>query len=73
MQPFARSGSAMTFDEEDKTIYAVALLTRSEATLLGPAFARLWRVEMTPCFGELLVAIDEAYRKHWRKQDEQHD
>jgi hypothetical protein len=59
----------MTIDEEDEAIYAVALLTRSEAALLGPAFARLWRVEMTPCFGELLAAIDEADRQHWRKVD----
>jgi hypothetical protein len=61
----------MTRDEEDRAIYAVALLTKSEATLLGPSFARLWPVERTPCFGELLAAIDEADREHWRSRDEQ--
>jgi hypothetical protein len=59
----------MTIDEEDEAIYAVALLTRSEAALLGSAFARLWRVEMTPCFGGLIAAIDGADRQHWRKVD----
>jgi hypothetical protein len=59
----------MTREEEDEAIYAVALVTRSELTVLGPAFARSWQVEQAPCFGELLAAIDEADREHWRKQD----
>lgn len=59
----------MTRDEEDQAIYAVALLTRSELTSLGPAFARAWPVEKTPCFGELLAAIDDADREHWREKD----
>lgn len=59
----------MTRDEEDEAIYAVALLTRSEAILLGPAFARLWPVEQTPCCGGLLAAIDEADRQHQRRKD----
>jgi hypothetical protein len=60
----------MTREEEDEAIYAVALVTRSELTLLGPAFARAWPVERTPCFGELLAAIDEADRDHWREKDQ---
>jgi hypothetical protein len=60
----------MTKDEEDEAIYAVALLTRSELTSLGPAFARAWPVETTPCFGELLAAVDDADRSFWRGQDE---
>lgn len=60
----------MTRDEEDEAIYAVALLTRREATMLGPAFARLWRVEQAPCFGELLAAIDDADRDYWQRQNE---
>lgn len=60
----------MTRDEEDQAIYAVALLTRSELTSLGPAFARAWPVEKTPCFGDLLAAIDDADREHWQREDE---
>jgi len=60
----------VTREEEDEAIYAVALLTRSELTLLGPAFARCWPVEQAPCFDELLAAIDDADRIFWRKNDE---
>jgi hypothetical protein len=59
----------MTRDEEDQAIYAVALLTKSELTSLGPAFARAWPVEETPCFGELIAAIDDADRQHRRAND----
>jgi hypothetical protein len=62
----------MTREEEDEAIYAVALVTRSELAILGPAFARAWPVERTPCFGELLAAIDEADREHWHKEDNSH-
>jgi hypothetical protein len=58
----------MIGDEENEAIYAVALLTRSELTALGPAFARAWPVEETPCFGELVAAIDDADRAYWRRQ-----
>jgi hypothetical protein len=64
------SGSDVNRDEEDQAIYAVALLTRSELTSLGPAFARAWPVEQAPCFGELLAAVDDADRAYWRRQDE---
>jgi hypothetical protein len=60
----------MNRDEEDEQIYAVALLTRSQVTMLGPTFARLWPVEKTPCFGELLAAIDDADRTFWQRQDD---
>ena len=59
----------MTREEEDEAIYAVALLTRSELTSLGPAFSRAWPVEQAPCFGELLAAIDDADREHWQRAD----
>ena len=59
----------MTRDEEDQAIYAVALLTRSELTSLGPAFARAWPVEKAPCFGELLAAIDDAERTYGQRED----
>lgn len=41
-------------------IVAVGLLTAHDVKALGPAFRRLWRVEDTPCFSQLLLAIDEA-------------
>jgi hypothetical protein len=50
-------------------IYAVALFTCSELTSLGPAFERAWPVERAPCSGELLAAIDDADREHWKRED----
>ena len=44
-------------------IVAVALLTQHDLNLLGPAFDRVWPVEETPSFNELLQAIDEADRE----------
>jgi KaiC/GvpD/RAD55 family RecA-like ATPase len=44
-------------------IVAIGLLTQSDLTLLGPAFDRVWPVEETPSFSELLRAIDEADRE----------
>ena len=44
-------------------IVAIGLLTQRDLTLLGPAFDRVWPVEETPSFSELLRAIDEADRE----------
>ena len=41
-------------------IVAVGLLTQREVELLGHGFSRLWPVDQTPCFQELLQAIDDA-------------
>lgn len=41
-------------------IIAVALLTESDLTMLGPTFTRAWPVEDAPIFGELLREIDKA-------------
>jgi hypothetical protein len=41
-------------------IVAVGLLTQREVELLGHGFSRLWPVDDTPCFQDLLQAIDEA-------------
>jgi hypothetical protein len=41
-------------------IVAVGLLTQREVELLGQGFSRLWPVDKTPCFQELLQAIDDA-------------
>lgn len=47
----------------DERIIAVGLLTARDVELLGPAFDRLWPVDDTPSFSELLRAIDEAERE----------
>lgn len=36
---------------------------------LGENFNRLWPVDETPCFSDLLRAIDEADRELWRSRD----
>ena len=51
-------------------IVAVGLLTQREVELLGSGFSRLWPVDDTPCFTELIDAIDEADRKF---EQEHHD
>lgn len=50
-------------------IVAVCLVTRSELESLGLSFDRAFPVQETPCFGELLRAIDDADRNLWREQD----
>ena len=47
-------------------IVAVALVTQREVEALGSSFERLWSVDETPCFPQLLQAIDEADRQLWR-------
>lgn len=69
MRQLIRPKGGMTRDEEDQAIYAVALVTRGELNKLGPAFDRAWPVEKSPCFGELLAAIDEADRRFWKDED----
>ena len=44
-------------------IVAVGLLTQREVELLGHGFSRLWPVDDSPCFQELLQAIDDADRE----------
>jgi hypothetical protein len=44
-------------------IVAVGLLTQREVEILGHGFTRLWPVDETPCFTELLRAIDDADRE----------
>ena len=51
-------------------IVAVGLLTQRDVDTLGCAFDRLWPVDETPCFSQLLQAIDEADREVWRARDE---
>jgi len=43
-------------------IVAVGLLTENDLSKLGSDFDRVFPVDETPCFGELLRAIDDADR-----------
>ncbi len=52
-------------------IIAVGLLTQRDLDVLGQGFRRAYSVDQTPCFGELLRAIDEADRQLWRQRDAQ--
>lgn len=53
----------------EERIVAIGLLTQREVDLLGTNFERLWPVDETPCFTQLLQAIDEADRELWRARD----
>jgi hypothetical protein len=48
---------------EPRKIVAVGLLTQRDVDVLGVGFSRLWPVDETPCFTDLLQAIDEADRE----------
>ncbi len=45
---------------EREKIIAVGFLTRSDLERLGPTFERAYALDETPCFDELLAAIDKA-------------
>ena len=44
---------------EDR-IVAVGLLTQSDLDVLGPSFERAYPIDESPCFVQLLRAIDEV-------------
>lgn len=50
-------------------IIAVGLLTARDIERLGSTFDRLWPVDETHCFSELLRRIDEADRDLRRDRD----
>ena len=52
-------------------IVAVALLTQSNLDAYGSALKKVFPIHETPCFSDLLAAIDEADRRHWRAEDRQ--
>ncbi len=56
-------------DVAQERIIAVGHLTRPDLERLGPTFTRVWPVDETPCFSELLRAIDDADREIRRKCD----
>jgi hypothetical protein len=55
----------------DERIVAVGLLTQRDIEMLGHGFSRLWPIDDTPCFNELLRAIDEAERESRRSPEAQ--
>jgi hypothetical protein len=64
---------AREFGVAGERIVAVGLLTQRDVDLLGPTFERLWPVDDTPCFSQLLQAIDEADRPQHRDDRALHD
>jgi hypothetical protein len=50
-------------------IVAVGLLTQEHLDMLGTSLQKVYRIAETPCFAELLEAIDQADREHWRGED----
>ena len=53
----------------NERIVAIGLLTQRDLDALGSGFQRVWPVDETPCFSQLLQAIDEADREMWRERD----
>jgi hypothetical protein len=49
--------------EGQEPIVAVGLLTQQDLNLLGTGFRRAFMLDDTPCFEELLSAIDAAEQK----------
>jgi hypothetical protein len=47
------------------------LLTQEHLDMLGSSLQKVYRIDEAPCFSELLQAIDQADREHWREQDRQ--
>lgn len=49
--------------EKPERIVAIGLLTQHDLDLLGAGFRRAFRADESPCFDELLGAIDRAERR----------
>lgn len=62
-----RRGMGDTLSEE--RIIALGLLTKRDVEVLGSGFTRVWQIQETPCFSQLLRAIDEADRELVRDAD----
>ena len=56
--------------DTNERIVAIGLLTKSDLSLLGPAFDRAWPVKDAPEFDELVRAVDEAERELKRSEHE---
>lgn len=53
----------------EERIVAVGLLTQRDLEVLGHGFSRLWPVDQTPCFTDLLEAIDQADEELKRSEE----
>jgi hypothetical protein len=53
----------------NEPIVAVSLLTQSELDRYGSGLKKVFPVQETPGFAEILRLIDKADREHWREQD----
>jgi hypothetical protein len=53
-------------DMADEPIVAIGLLTSSDLERLGETFTRLWPIDRSTDFSELLQAIDEAEERYHR-------
>lgn len=51
----------------DERIVAIGLLTSTDVERLGATFTRLWPIDQSPDFGDLLIAIDEAEARFRRE------
>ena len=49
-------------------IVAVALLTQENLNLFGSCLKRVFPLQQTPCFSELIAALDEADRREQNQQ-----
>jgi hypothetical protein len=49
--------------EEAERIVAIGLLTEHDLNVLGTGFRRAFRIDDSPCFDELLAAIDAAEKR----------
>jgi hypothetical protein len=54
---------------KSERIVAVGLLTQTHVDMLGTSLKKVYPIDETPCFPDLLRAIDEADREHWREED----
>jgi hypothetical protein len=55
--------SSSTTPDRPEPIVAIGLLTQQDLDMLGGGFRRAFMIDDTPCFEELLSAIDAAERK----------
>lgn len=69
MQPASHGGRRKGYAVERERIVAFALLTESNMRDFGSNLHTVYPIDETPCFGELLSAIDEADREMWRERD----
>jgi hypothetical protein len=52
----------------DERIVAVGLLTEENVGTLGSSLKKVFRIDETPCFTELLRALDEADRERRERE-----